>query len=65
MTLRWFNFYSPSDDDGYMRVKASYSPVDSWSVSAGLNWFYGDQQDTFFAQFKDATNVYASYRYFY
>ncbi|WJG10792.1 hypothetical protein [Aliiglaciecola sp. LCG003] len=65
MTLRWFNFYSPSDDDGYMRVKASYSPVDSWSVSAGLNWFYGDQKDTFFAQFKDATNVYATYRYFY
>ena len=65
LTFNWFNFYSPTDKDGYMRFRASYSPVDNWRLSAGFNGFYGEKKHTFFAQFKDASNVFASFRYYF
>jgi len=65
LTLNAFNFYSPTDNDGYLRVKATYSPVDSWQVSGGVNVFYGDKDHTFYAQFNDASNVFLSFRYYY
>ncbi|WP_026376147.1 hypothetical protein [Aestuariibacter salexigens] len=65
LTLNWFNFYSPTDSDGYMRFRATYKPVDEWSVSGGLNWFYGDESHTFFNQFEDASNAYMAFRYYY
>lgn len=65
LTVNWFNFYSPSDSDGYMRLRVSYSPVDTWRASVGTNWFYGSQQHSFFNQFNDASNVYAAYRYYF
>ncbi len=65
LTLNWFTFYSPTDDDGYTRFRATYSPVDEWQISAGFNGFYGDKRHTFFAQFKDASNAFVSFRYFY
>ncbi len=65
LTVNWFNFYSPSDDDGYMRMRVSYSPVDTWRVSVGANLFYGEKGHTFFNQFEDASNVFANYRMFF
>lgn len=65
LTLNWFNFYSPTDSDGYMKFRATYSPVDDWQVNGGFNLFYGDEPHTFYSQFEDASNVYASFRYFY
>lgn len=65
LTLNWFSFYSPTEKDGYMKFRASYSPVDDWSLSSGFNWFYGEDEHTFFNQFEDTTNVYFSFRYFY
>ena len=65
LTFSWFNFYSPSDKDGYMRLRTTYSPVDKWRLSAGFNSFYGEHKHTFFAQFKDASNVFASFRYYF
>lgn len=65
LTLNLFNFYSPTDDDGYMRFRASYSPIDDWSLSSGFNLFYGEKEHTFFNQFEDASNAYVSFRYFY
>ncbi|MDC8832013.1 hypothetical protein [Alteromonas gilva] len=65
LTLNWFNFHSTTDRDGYMRFRASYSPVDQWQLNSGFNWFYGDEAHTFYSQFRDASNVYASFRYFY
>ncbi|HCL11889.1 MAG TPA: hypothetical protein DHW66_06800 [Alteromonas sp.] len=65
LTLNWFNFYSPTDSDGYMKFRATYSPVDEWQINGGANLFYGDEPHTFYSQFNDASNVYASFRYFY
>lgn len=63
LTLSAFNFYSPSDQDGYMRAKASYKLNDSWTLDAGGNVFYGEKQESFFAQFEDASNIYISARF--
>ena len=65
LTLQDFNFYSPTDEDGYLRVKATYSPGDKWQASAGVNGFYGSENHTFYSQFRDASNVYVSFRWFY
>ncbi|GAA6185526.1 hypothetical protein [Aliiglaciecola sp. NS0011-25] len=65
LTINAFNFYSTSDQDGFLKLRADYSPVDEWRLSAGMNLFYGEEQYTFYNQFEDASNLYASFRYFY
>lgn len=65
LTLQVFNFYSPTDEDGYLRLKATYSPGDKWQLSGGVNGFYGNEAQTFYSQFRDASNVYMSFRWFY
>lgn len=65
LSINWFNFYSPSDEDGYMRFRTTYSPVDQWRISAGINLFYGKNKHTFFNQFEDASNGFLSYRYYF
>jgi hypothetical protein len=63
LRLSVFNYYSPSDEDGYLRAGASYRLDDNWALSGGLNLFYGDEQHTFFDQFEKDSNVYAAIRY--
>lgn len=63
LTLSLFNFYSPSDEDGYLRANSTYKVTDSWQVDGGGNLFYGKKDHTFFGQFRDASNVYAGLRY--
>ena len=63
LLLSMFNFYSPSDQDGYLRLLASYRLDDHWTGSGGLNLFYGDDSHTFFGQLEDNSNVYLSIRY--
>ncbi len=63
LRLSLFVFYSPSDDDGYLRPIATYSVDDHWTLEGGANWFFGDEKHTFFGQFQDNTNVYAAIRY--
>lgn len=65
LNFQLFNFYSPSDKDGYLKLRVDYSPGDSWQASLGANWFYGKRQHSFFAQFEQASNVYLAYRYFF
>ncbi|MBU2978114.1 hypothetical protein [Alteromonas sp. C1M14] len=65
LTLQLFNFYSPSDNDGYLRLRGTYSPTDRWQISGGVNGFYGDETYTFYSQFKDGSNVYLAFRYFF
>ncbi len=55
--------YSPSDNDYYFRPKLSYSQSDHWSYELGANLFYGDQEHTFFGQFKNNDNGYVALRY--
>jgi hypothetical protein len=63
LTLSLFNFYSPSDEDGYMRPKATYKVNDKWTLETGGNIFYGEKRSTFFGQLEDNTNAYVSLRY--
>ncbi len=63
LTLSLFNFWSPSDHDGYLRPVAEYKLTDSWKVTAGANLFYGEDDHTFFGQFSNNNNLYAGIRY--
>lgn len=58
-----FAFYSPSDDDHYVRPSVSYRYSDTLSFDLGANVFGGDKAHTFFGQFEDATNLYGRVRY--
>ncbi len=63
LKLSLFTYYSPSDQDAYFRPKIHYKVSDRWSVEAGGNFFTGKDDHTFFAQFEDNANAYASARY--
>ncbi len=63
LTLSLFNYWSPTDDDYYLRPVIKYKLTDNWLLTTGGNFFGGKQNHTFFAQFKDNTNVYAGIRY--
>ncbi len=57
--LRWslFNFYSPSDDDGYLKASVNYRYSDRWSFALGGNIFWGEQQHSFFGQHEQNSNA--------
>ncbi|WP_456387255.1 hypothetical protein [Desulfolithobacter sp.] len=63
LILSLFVYYSPSDNDGYARPKATYKLTDQWLVEGGLNLFWGEHDDTFWGQFRDNSNMYARVRY--
>ncbi len=63
LELSLFTFYSPSDEDAYLRPKATYDLTDQWRLEVGGNLFYGEENHTFFGQFQDNTNAYAGVRY--
>ena len=65
LILSWFGFWSPSDEDYYLRPSAKYRIDDAWSVTVGANIFGGRQRHSFFGQFEDASNIYARLRYAY
>lgn len=58
-----FAFYSPSDNDGYLKASANYRWDDHWSFEVGANWFTGRDDRSFFGQFDDNSNVYLASRY--
>ncbi|RTE64553.1 hypothetical protein EH243_16450 [Amphritea opalescens] len=58
-----FAFYSPSDEDHYLRPSVSYRYNDNVSVVVGANIFEGAKPNTFFGQFEDGSNVYGRIRY--
>lgn len=63
LTLSSFVFYSPSDGDGYWRPSAALNVTDDWALTAGGNVFFGEADHTFFGQFQNNSNIYASVRY--
>jgi len=63
LRLSFFNFYSPDDEDGYVRANVSYKFTDALKVEGGLNKFYGSQVHTFYAQFEENSNIYTAIRY--
>lgn len=63
LTLSLFSFYSPSDEDAYIRPKANYKIDDHWSAEIGSNLFTGSSKRSFFGQFQKNTNTYLALRY--
>lgn len=62
LVLSAFNFWSPNQEDGYLRLNASYKFTDNWYAEIGSNNFYGDNESSFFGQFKDNSNIFVSIR---
>ena len=63
LRLSLFTFYSPSDQDAYVRPNIHYKITDHWSAEAGANIFLGEKDYTFFGQYKNDTNVYMGIRW--
>ncbi len=63
LTLSLFTYYSPTDEDCYIRPKIQYKLTDQWLLEGGGNVFIGSDDHTFFGQFEDNTNVYAAVRW--
>ena len=65
LKLSFFGYYSPSDEDFYLRPNINYKIDDHWTAEIGGNVFWGEDDWTFFGQFRDNTNVYAGVRWGY
>jgi len=63
LRLSLFAYYSPSDDDAYLRPNVHYKLDDHWSAEVGANVFIGEDAHTFFGQFERDSNVYVAMRY--
>lgn len=64
-TWSLFAFYSPSDDDFFLRPVYDYRHSDRWSLTAGANVFGGSDDFSFFGQLDDASNAYLRLRFHY
>lgn len=63
LTLSLFAYYSPTDEDTYLRPIVKYRATDSLLLTVGGNFFAGRNDHTFFGQFERNNNVYAGARY--
>jgi hypothetical protein len=63
LTLGLFTYWSPSDEDGYIRPSAAYKLTDNWLLEARGNFFIGKNNNTFFGQFADNNNIAMAVRY--
>ncbi|MDP8266193.1 MAG: hypothetical protein P9M07_04530 [Candidatus Aceula meridiana] len=58
-----FTFYSPTDNDGYIRPSVSYDITDRWRTTLGANLPWGEDEHTAFGQMKKNKNMYLRVRY--
>ncbi|MBD3169944.1 MAG: hypothetical protein GF307_10710 [candidate division Zixibacteria bacterium] len=63
LTLSGFIFYSPSDEDLYLRLMAEYKYTDEVILAVGANIFDGEYESTEFGQFQKNDNLYAKITY--
>ena len=63
LKLSLFTYYSPSDQDAYLRPLIHYKVDDHWAVEAGGNLFWGEDDYTFFGQFEKNSNIYMGMRF--
>lgn len=63
LEVSMFTYYSPSDNDAYLRPSLHYKATDHLALETGANVFIGKSPHTFFGQFEDNTNIYAAVRY--
>ena len=63
VTVSLFNFYSPSDKDGYARPSVAYDMTDQWKFTLGMNLPWGEDDTTEFGQMKRNKNIFCRVRY--
>ena len=63
LRLSLFGYYSPSDQDTYIRPIINYKASDSLALEMGANIFEGRDDHTFFGQFHYNTNLYGAVRF--
>ena len=63
LTLEAFLFYSPTDEDGYLRLTTDYKYTDEVTLSVGANLFDGQYEETEFGQFRLNDNAYVKLTY--
>ena len=63
LTFSLFTFYSPTDNDYYLRPSVSFRQSDHWTFTGGANLFSGKRSQTFFGQLEDNSNVWFRARY--
>ena len=63
LQLSLFTYYSPSDNDAYLRPNVLYKASDHLALEAGANVFLGKYPHTFFGQFEDNSSIYTALRY--
>ncbi len=63
VTLSLFGFYSPSDEDAYIRFSTAYKYTDELSLMVGGNIFEGKNPQTMFGQFDHNDNLYVKVNY--
>ncbi|WP_299776121.1 hypothetical protein [uncultured Pseudoteredinibacter sp.] len=62
LTWSLFAFYSPDENDFYLKPKINYRHSDQWNFTLGANEFNGDSQQQW-GQFKPSSNIYFRIRY--
>ncbi|TKB44425.1 hypothetical protein E8M12_12285 [Thalassotalea mangrovi] len=65
LTSSLFVFYSPTDQDGYLKPSMTYRYNDNWTLAGGANVFWGEQDYSFFGQQQDNTNLWLRLRFNY
>jgi hypothetical protein len=65
LILSFFGYYSPAENDWYLRPVATYKMSDQIQLTTGFNLFFGEHDYTFFGQLEDNSNVYFRIRYSY
>lgn len=58
-----FSFYSPTDEDRFIRPSIQYRHDDHWRYDLGANLFSGKKTSSFFGQFERSSNVHFSVKY--
>jgi len=63
LILGLMNFYSPSENDYFIRPTMMYRFSDQLQFNAGLNLFGGEEISTFYGQFEDNSSAFARLRF--
>lgn len=63
VTLSGFVFYSPTEEDLYLRLSTAYKYTDEITLMAGTNLFDGNYPNTDFGQFALNDNIYLKLTY--
>ncbi len=63
VTLSAFTFYSPSDEDAYLRLSVGYKYTDELNLTLGANLFQGNDGRTLFGMNEDNSNAFLRVRY--